>query len=86
MEFVGMEGDFYAEFILEEAGEGTNVRWTYEGTAEGFFMRYFMAGTDMFLGPMYEQGLASLKTYLEGLPEPEPEVIEGDSTLTETVE
>lgn len=83
MEFADMQGEFTAEFILEPVEQGTKVRWTYQGTAEGFFMRYFMASTDMFLGPMYEEGLLNLKNYLEGLPDPDPEIIEGDSTITE---
>ena len=40
---------------------------------------------ESFLGPQYESGLADLKAYIEGLPdpEPEPEVIESDSTMIE---
>ena len=87
MKFVGMEGgSFYAEFILTSEAEGTQVTWTYDGHTEGFFWRYFMAGTDMILGPMYEQGLDDLKIYIEGLPEmdPQPEAVEMDSTIAET--
>ena len=69
MQFGGMKGEHFAEFILEPAGQGTAVTWTYDGTEPGFFSRYFMAGTNMFLGPMYEEGLVNLKAYLEEVPD-----------------
>jgi hypothetical protein len=69
MNFGGMKGEHFAEFILEPTEGGTAVTWTYEGTEEDFFMRYFMAGTNMFLGPMYEEGLENLKSYVEELPD-----------------
>ena len=67
-------GEYYAEFILEPEGEGTKVTWTYIGKSDEFMMKFFMLGTDSFLGPQYEEGLADLKYYIEGLPDPDPEV------------
>jgi hypothetical protein len=78
-----MPGEYYAEFILAPDGEGTKVNWTYIGKTDQFMMKFMMLGMDGFLGPQYEQGLADLKTYVEGLPDPEPmieEPMEADST------
>lgn len=69
-------GDFYAEFILVPEGEGTKVIWTYDGKTTSFIWKFLMLGIDAQLGPAYEQGLADLKTYIEALPEPEPEMTE----------
>ena len=82
MAFGGMTGTYYASFILEKIDENsTKVTWTYDGTAddamEKFFIDYLV---DPMLGPMYEQGVADLKTYIEGLPDPEPtDVVEQES-------
>lgn len=65
----GIEGDFYAEFILEPVAGGTNLTWTYEGKVESLLWKYLLLGMDGQLGPMYEQGLADLKTYIERLPD-----------------
>jgi len=69
-------GENYAEYILEPEGEGTKVTWTYIGKTSQFMMKFMMLGIDSYLGPQYEQGLADLKTYVEGLPDPEPEPME----------
>jgi effector-binding domain-containing protein len=65
----GIDGDFYAEFILEPVEAGTNLTWTYEGKVESLLWKYLLLGMDGQLGPMYEQGLADLKNYIEGLPD-----------------
>lgn len=65
----GIDGEFYAEFILEQVEGGTNLTWTYEGKVESLLWKYLLLGMDGQLGPMYEEGLASLKTYVEGLPD-----------------
>lgn len=65
----GIDGEFYAEFILEPAEGGTILTWTYDGKVESLLWKYLLLGMDGQLGPMYEQGLADLKTYIEGLPD-----------------
>ena len=65
----GIDGEFYAEFILEPTEGGTNLTWTYEGKVESLLWKYLLLGMDGQLGPMYEEGLASLKTYVEALPD-----------------
>lgn len=69
-------GDFFAEFILTTEGNGTKVTWTYDGKTTSFMWKFLMLGIDGQLGPAYEQGLADLKTYIEALPDPEPEMVE----------
>lgn len=84
MTFDGMDGDFYAEFILAPEGDGTKLTWTYQGKSSQFKMKFMMLGIDGFLGPQYEQGLQDLKAYIEGLPDPEPvmdTIMETDSTV-----
>jgi uncharacterized protein YndB with AHSA1/START domain len=84
MTFVGMEdGEFFAEFILEPTGDDTKLTWTYNGQTNNFYWRYFMASTNFMLGPMYEEGLESLKMFIEGLPDIEidPEIMVLDSTV-----
>jgi len=69
-------GEFYAEYILEPADGGTKLTWTYDGTVEGILWKIIMNGSESQLGPMYEQGLADLKIYIESLPDPESEDIQ----------
>ena len=86
MWFGEMTGKYKAAFILKSMDGGTEVTWTYEGKAdaamEKFFIDYLV---DAMLGPKYEEGLENLKTYIEALPdaEPEPEMIEPDSVQVE---
>ena len=84
MNFGNMEGDYFAEFLLKPAEGGTKVTWTYDGDMNSMMEKY--VGTffmDGILGPPYEQGLSDLKTYIEGLPDAEPEIMEVDSTAVE---
>ena len=83
MEFGGMEGNYIADFILESDGENTKLTWTFDGEGEQLMDKFFFSMSETFLGPSYDQGLADLKTYIEGLPDPEPEVMEVDSTAVE---
>lgn len=81
MEFGGMNGIYTADFILEADGENTKLTWTYDGKGDEMMDKFFMSMIDSFLGSSYDQGIADLKTYIEGLPEPEmEETIESDST------
>lgn len=84
MSFGEMTGQYSAAFILKPIDGGTEVTWTYEGKAdaaiEKFFVDYLV---DSMLGPMYEEGLDNLKKYVEGLPEPEPAMVESDTTQVE---
>ena len=87
MKFEGMEGTYLADFILQPEGDSTKLTWTFDGTGEQMMDKMFFAMIDTFLGGNYEQGLADLKTYTEGLPDPEPmmeeEMMESDSTMVE---
>ena len=85
MAFGDMTGTYTSDFILEADGEGTKLTWTYDGKGDAMMDKFFFAMIDTFLSEPYEQGLENLKTYIENLPDPEPEieveVMEGDSTL-----
>jgi len=87
MWFGEMTGVFTAAFILKPVNDGTEVTWTYEGKSEAimekFFSDYLM---EPILGPKYEEGLVNLKTYVEGLADPEPEIMQPDSTALEVEE
>ena len=85
MEFGGMEGNYIADFIMEPDGENTKLTWTFDGEGEQLQDKFFFSMSEAFLGPQYEQGLADLKAYIEGLPdaEPEQEMMESDSTVVE---
>ncbi len=79
MAFEGMEGETYAEFILEEVPEGTKVTWIYDsdvskaGFGNASMSKFFHAfALEGMLGKQYEEGLASLKQIVESKPAPEP--------------
>lgn len=64
--FEPWESKGYVSFLLEPAGEGTQVTWTFDENA-GFMMKamgLFMSMDEM-LGSDYEKGLASLKATVE---------------------
>jgi carbon monoxide dehydrogenase subunit G len=84
-----MTGTYTADFILEADGEGTRLTWTFNGKADAMSEKIFTSMIEYILGPTYDQGIADLKTYIEGLPDPVP-VMEGgmmdsDSTMVEEV-
>ena len=78
MEF-GIDGDFYAEFMLEPVEAGTNLTWSYNGKVESLFWKLLLSGIEGQLGPMYEEGLVNLKTFVEGLPDYNIAIEEVDS-------
>lgn len=88
MVFGDMLGKYTAAFILEPAEGGTKVTWTLVskasngGVMEKFFVDYI---SDKVIGPIYEEGLEALKTFVESLPEPQPIPMENDSTQVEEV-
>ncbi len=85
MAFGGMTGTYYASFVLRKINDTTTeVTWTYDGKADAVLEKLFIDyGTEPVLGPVYEQGLASLKAYLEGLPASVPagERLSKDTTV-----
>jgi uncharacterized protein YndB with AHSA1/START domain len=56
----------------------TKITWTYAGTTDSYFMRYMNPMMEGMLAPDIETGLNNLKTLVEGLPEPEPEMAEDE--------
>lgn len=84
MQFGGMDGTYFAEFILEPVEGVTKVTWTYDGDVSGTgvmnasFGKLFGLMTDAMLGPQYEGGLASLKKVVESMPVANP--VPSDST------
>ena len=68
LRFEGFEDDANAAISLSEEGEGTKVTWSFDSKMKGLY-KFFGLMMDGMLGPQYEKGLASLKSYVEGLPE-----------------
>lgn len=70
MQFGEMSGTYTSEIVLTPTEGGTEITWTYDGDVTGSgiaspiykVMSMFM---DKFLGPMYEEGLVSLKAVAE---------------------
>lgn len=46
-------------------GNATRIRWVYEGEASYPMGRYLGLFTDKMIGPIFEDGLQNLKTFLE---------------------
>jgi effector-binding domain-containing protein/uncharacterized protein YndB with AHSA1/START domain len=70
MAFGGMTGIYYASFILNKTGDnGTEFTWTYSGTADAVMEKFFIDYlAESILGGMYDQGVVSLKKYVESMP------------------
>ena len=85
MEFGEMTGTYTSDFVLKADGAGTTLTWTFDGKSDSMGEKFFLSMVESFLGESYDDGLASLKTYIEDLPdaEPEQEGIESDSTAVE---
>lgn len=58
----------YAGMLLSEIEGGTEVTWTFDASNFTGFYKFFALMMESFLGPFYEQGLASLKARVEGRP------------------
>ena len=65
----GDQGTATALFTLAGEGSGTKVTWGFDSDlGMNPMSRYFGLMMDRILGPLYEKGLASLKTLAEGMP------------------
>lgn len=94
LEFDG-QGEAKGYFKFEEEGEGTKITWGMEMEAGmNPMMRVMGTMMDKWVGADFEQGLADMKSHIESLPDPKPEVTEmpveegaeSDSTMTEAPE
>lgn len=85
----GMGGVYLTDMILSPVENGTEVNWVYEYEDIGLMGAFFVGVMDVeaMVGGNYETGLQQLKEYVEGMPMPEPEVMEeemaSDSTMVE---
>jgi len=68
LNFEGMEDPVHAEMILEEAEEGTRLRWTFEGNDMPFYMGWMNALIKPALESSYESSLKNLKAEIEAMP------------------
>ena len=50
----------------EKAGDGTRVTWRMKGKNEDFLGKWMALVTAPMMGPMFDQGLADLKSKVEG--------------------
>lgn len=67
--FSGFKSENYATFMLAPEGEHTRVTWIYETQFHGDLLgRYFGLKLEDWIAPDYEKGLASLQTFVAGLP------------------
>lgn len=87
MEFEGMQGVVFAEFVLQEVPEGTKVTWAYDSDVTGTsftntsmtkLFNSFML--ESLLGKNYEEGLSTLKQVAESQPAIQQEPVAADST------
>ncbi len=62
----GQQGQPVAEILTAADGDSTNVTWKLLSDAEGNIIgKYFNLMLDSMVGPMYEKGLAKLKSVAE---------------------
>lgn len=72
MIFEGFDATNYAEFILEEAGDSTLVRWTYIGGKTPFYFNAMNTFIEPRLRTNYEKSLKQFKAYVEAMPDRVP--------------
>ncbi len=78
MEFEG-QGGGEGNWKFEEVDGATKVTWSMStNVGSNPIGKFFGLMMDGMVGPQFEQGLADLKSHVEGLPDPEPvtEVLE----------
>lgn len=68
--FEGFEGKASAEFILAPEGDGTLLRWTYDGENHGMTGKAMWIVMGHMLDGQYEQGLGDVKKFIESIPAP----------------
>jgi len=69
------------KLIYTATATGTDVTWEMEGAVSGVTGKYFGYMIDSMVGPMFDKGLANLKTAVEALPpmeEAAPEELAGN--------
>lgn len=52
--------------VYEDIPSGTRVTWSMDGDNDGLVARWFGIMMDTMVGPMFDDGLAKLKTVVEG--------------------
>ena len=60
-------------FLLKPMEGGTEVTWGFDTELTGIIEPWIGLFMDSMVGSSYEQGLKSLKSYVEAMPEPTPE-------------
>jgi len=68
LDFGEMGGGTAIYDLIEENGK-TTISWSFDTTHQNIVHRYFGLMMDSMLGKEYEKGLASLKGYVEALPD-----------------
>lgn len=68
LSFEGMDGKASAEFIITPMGNGTDLKWSYDGDNGGLMGKAVWMFMSKMLEDQYEQGLTDLKAYLESVP------------------
>ena len=82
----GDQGQPTAQFQLTPEGEGTKVVWGFKGDmGMNPVARYMGLFIGRMLGPDYEEGLQSLKTLVEGLPDDDFSDLEGEVMMVTSV-
>lgn len=67
--FSGFDSDSTASYELKPEGQGTLLTWSNDTDFKGSLLgRYFGLMLDGMIGKDYENGLAALKAFAEGLP------------------